>query len=118
VVGLPVGAGLTGPVPGLTGGIGMGGLDDGFLSDAGVAVSNAGGAGSVPFAGVLQSMVKETAKLDQKASDAVTGLLNGSGVEVHDAMIATQKATMAFELALQVRNKAVGAYQQMMGMQF
>jgi flagellar hook-basal body complex protein FliE len=25
---------------------------------------------------------------------------------------------MAFELALQVRNKAVGAYQQMMGMQF
>jgi flagellar hook-basal body complex protein FliE len=48
----------------------------------------------------------------------VTGLLNGSGVEVHDAMIATQKADMAFELALQVRNKAVGAYQQMMGMQF
>jgi flagellar hook-basal body complex protein FliE len=63
-------------------------------------------------------MVKETAKLDQKAGEAVTGLLNGSGVEVHDAMIATQKANMAFELALQVRNKAVGAYQQMMGMQF
>ena len=96
----------------------MGGLDDGFLSDAGVAASNAGGAGSVPFAGLLQSMVKETAKLDQKASEAVTGLLNGSGVEVHDAMIATQKANLAFELALQVRNKAVGAYQQMMGMQF
>jgi len=38
----------------------------------------------------------------------VTGYLNGSGVEVHDAMIATQKADMAFELALQVRNKAVG----------
>jgi flagellar hook-basal body complex protein FliE len=48
----------------------------------------------------------------------VTGLLNGSGSEVHDAMIASQKASMAFELALQVRNKAVGAYQQMMGMQF
>ncbi len=41
-------------------GFSMGGLDDGFLSDAGVAASNAGGAGSVPFAGVLQSMVKET----------------------------------------------------------
>jgi flagellar hook-basal body complex protein FliE len=102
----------------LTGGFGMGGLDDGFLSDAGVASLNGGGVGSVPFAGVLQSMVKETTALDQKASDAVTGLLNGSGVEVHDAMIASQKASMAFELALQVRNKAVGAYQQMMGMQF
>jgi flagellar hook-basal body complex protein FliE len=67
---------------------------------------------------MLQSMVKETAVLDQKASSAVTGLLNGSGGEVHEALIAGQKASMAFELALQVRNKAVGAYQQMMGMQF
>ncbi len=95
-----------------------GGIDDGFLSDAGVTTSNTGGAGSVPFAGVLQSMLKETNALGQKASTAVTGLLNGSGVEVHDALIAGQKASMAFELALQVRNKAVGAYQQMMGMQF
>ena len=92
-------------------------VDDGFLSDAGVAASN-GGAAGMPFAGMLQSMVKQTSLLDQKASQAVTGLLNGSGVEIHDAMIATQKADMAFELALQVRNKAVGAYQQMMGMQF
>jgi flagellar hook-basal body complex protein FliE len=109
--------GLAGVSPVMSG-INIGSLDDGFLSDAGVAASNAGGVGGVPFAGVLQSMVKETSALDQKASDAVTGLLNGSGVEVHDAMIASQKASMAFELALQVRNKAVGAYQQMMGMQF
>jgi flagellar hook-basal body complex protein FliE len=33
-------------------------------------------------------------------------------------MIATQKASMAFELALSVRNKAVAAYQQVIGMQF
>ena len=111
MVGLPVG-------PAAMSGIGIGGLDDGFLSDAGVAASNAGGAGNVPFAGVLQSMVKQTEELDKRAGEAVTGLLNGSGVEVHDALIAGQKANMAFELALQVRNKAVGAYQQMMGMQF
>ena len=63
-------------------------------------------------------MVEQTSALDQKADEAVTGLLSGRGVEVHDAVIATQKADMAFELALQVRNKAVGAYQQMMQMQF
>jgi flagellar hook-basal body complex protein FliE len=93
-------------------------VDDGFLSDVGVAASNTGGTAGVPFAGMLQSMVQQTSALDQKASAAVTGLLNGSGVEIHDAMIATQKADLAFELALQIRNKAVGAYQQMMGMQF
>jgi len=71
-----------------------------------------------PFAGVFQSLVQQTSALDRSASQAVTGLLTGQGVEIHDAMIATQKADMAFELALEVRNKAVGAYQQMMNMQF
>jgi flagellar hook-basal body complex protein FliE len=76
------------------------------------------GAGQVPFGGVFQSMVNESNELDAKAEQATTGLLNGSGVEVHDVMIATQKASMAFELGLQMRNKAVAAYQQMMNMQF
>ena len=105
-------------VSGAWGGLGAGSVTDGFLSDAGVAATSAGSAAGVPFAGMLQTMIQQTSVLNQKASQAVTGLLNGSGVEIHDAMIATQKADMAFELALQVRNKAVGAYQQMMGMQF
>lgn len=88
---------------------------DGFINTATNAAANSG---AVPFAGMFQTMVQQTSALDKKASDAVTGLLTGNGVEIHDAMIATQKADMAFELALQVRNKAVGAYQQMMGMQF
>ena len=71
-----------------------------------------------PFENMFRSMVDQTSTLEQKASDAVTGLMNGSGVELHDAMIATQKADMSFELALQVRNKAVAAYQQLMNMQF
>jgi flagellar hook-basal body complex protein FliE len=108
---------LTG-VSGVLGGLGVGSATDGFLSGAGAAATGAGSAAGVPFAGMLQTMIQQTSVLDQKASQAVTGLLNGSGVEIHDAMIATQKADMAFELALQVRNKAVGAYQQMMGMQF
>ncbi len=78
----------------------------------------AGGSSAVPFADVLQEMATQTAALDQQASAAVGGVMDGSGVEIHDAMIAVQKSNMAFELALQVRNKAVGAYQQMLSMQF
>ena len=85
---------------------------------SGAKTEDAGSSNATPFAGVLKTMVEQTSELDRKASDAVTGLLNGKGVEIHDAMIATQKADMAFELSLQVRNKAVAAYQQMMGMQF
>ena len=98
-------------------GSGMWGVTSGAALTAATAGASGASAGA-PFAGMFRSMVEQTSALDQKASDAVTGLLNGQGVEIHDAMIATQKADMAFELALQVRNKAVGAYQQMLSMQF
>jgi flagellar hook-basal body complex protein FliE len=100
------------------------GLVSGLSSAIGAATGGASaalpgqGAGGTPFSGVLESMIGETSALDAKASQAVTGLMSGQGVDIHDAMIATEKSDMAFELALQVRNKAVGAYQQMMGMQF
>jgi flagellar hook-basal body complex protein FliE len=77
-----------------------------------------GATSPVPFSSLLESMVEQSKTLDTQATNTVTGLLNGQGVEIHDAMIATQKASLAFELALQVRNKAVAAYQQMSGMQF
>ncbi len=73
---------------------------------------------ATPFAGVFKTLVNQTQTLGKQAQDAVTGLLSGEGVEIHDVMIAQQKASASFDLALQVRNKAVAAYQQLMGMQF
>lgn len=73
---------------------------------------------SVGFGDAFRNAVTGIDGLEQRATTAVEGLLQGNGVDVHEAMIATQKADMAFELALAVRNKAVAAYQQVMGMQF
>jgi flagellar hook-basal body complex protein FliE len=73
---------------------------------------------SSPFADLITDAVGQVTQLEQQAQTAVTGLMTGSGVDVHQAMIATQKADMAFELVLAVRNKAVQAYQSVMGMQF
>lgn len=70
------------------------------------------------FAGAFQDAISKLQKLDSDASEKVTGLLSGDGTDIHTAMIATQKASLAFEAVLAVRNKAVGAYQQLMGMQF
>lgn len=82
------------------------------------AISNSGGTGPVPFADLLTDAVGQVNRLEQQAQTAVAGLMTGTGVDVHTAMIATQKASMVFELALAVRNKAVAAYQQVIGMQF
>jgi flagellar hook-basal body complex protein FliE len=73
---------------------------------------------SSPFSDLFSDAVGDVSRLENEAQKAVEGLMTGSGVDVHQAMIATQKASMAFELSLAVRNKAVQAYQQLMGMQF
>jgi flagellar hook-basal body complex protein FliE len=73
---------------------------------------------ATPFSGLLTDAIGQAGKLQDQADAAVTGLMSGSGVDVHTAMIATEKASMAFELSLAVRNKAVQAYQQVMSMQF
>jgi flagellar hook-basal body complex protein FliE len=71
-----------------------------------------------PFSDLLTDAVGQVNELEAEAHSAVSGLMTGSGVDVHQAMIATEKASMSFELALAVRNKAVQAYQQVIGMQF
>ncbi len=97
---------------------GVGGVLGGSAAPIVAPAAPNAGAGGEPFGGIFKSLVEDTSELSKKAETAVSGLLSGSGVDVHEAMIATQKADVAFELALQVRNKAVGAYQTMMGMQF
>lgn len=83
-----------------------------LASPAGLATSAA------PFSDLLTDAVGQVNQLEDQARTAVDGLMTGAGVDVHQAMIATQKASMAFELTLAVRNKAVQAYEQVIGMQF
>ncbi len=92
---------------------------------AGSIWSGSNGAGSAanktpatPFGELLTDAVGQVNQLQDQAQASVSGLMTGAGVDVHQAMIATQKASMAFELSLAVRNKAVQAYQQVMSMQF
>jgi flagellar hook-basal body complex protein FliE len=65
------------------------------------------------FAQAIQSV--ESA--GQSASASVERFLSGEGEELHTAFLATQKAELSFELFMQVRNKVVGAYQEIMRMQ-
>jgi flagellar hook-basal body complex protein FliE len=92
---------------------GLGEIGTGSLKHAARA-----GNGEQPFSDLLGDAVGEVSRLEDAAQNAVAGLMTGSGVDVHQAMIATEKASMAFELSLAVRNKAIQAYQQVMSMQF
>jgi len=73
---------------------------------------------SAPFAALMRNAMQQVNALESKATQAVDGLMAGNGTDIHAAMIATQKADLAFEMALAFRNKAVSAYQQLMSTQF
>jgi flagellar hook-basal body complex protein FliE len=66
------------------------------------------------FQGVLNSAINGVEGLGQDASQKVQSFLSGEGEEIHSVAIAIQKADAAFDLGLQVRNKIVSAYQEIM----
>jgi flagellar hook-basal body complex protein FliE len=66
------------------------------------------------FQGVLNNVIDGIDGLSQDASQKVQSFLSGEGEEIHSVAIAIQKADAAFDLGLQVRNKVVSAYQEIM----
>ncbi len=55
--------------------------------------------------------------LQADADSSINKLAAGQPVELHEAMLATEKASIAFQFAVQVRNKVIEAYQEVMRMQ-
>ena len=82
-------------------------------SQGGASSQPAPGAGG--FAGALQNLLETVDSTAGDANKAVAGMIQGTG-DVHDAMIALQRAQSALELTIQIRNKVVQAYQDIMRM--
>jgi len=89
-----------------------------FSSKLSSAASSSKSRSDSQFGDLFRETVEGVGNLEQNARVAIQGLMNGSGVDVHQALIASEKATEAFELALAMRNKAVQCYQAVMSMQF
>jgi flagellar hook-basal body complex protein FliE len=66
---------------------------------------------------VLGNMVNEVSQKQAAASDAVTGLLSGQNVPLHQAMISMEEASVSFQMMVEVRNKLIDSYQELMRMQ-
>lgn len=73
--------------------------------------------GSGEFQKVLEGTINTLQSLQNDADTSVQKFLTGENEELHTTVLATQRAEMAFELGLQVRNKVVSAYQEIMKMQ-
>ncbi len=77
----------------------------------------AGAVQSSGFGDVLNQFVGEVNEKQLASSQAVNDLLSGKDVPLHQAMIAMQEAGVAFQLMVEVRNKLLQGYQDLMRMQ-
>lgn len=69
------------------------------------------------FGDLLTEMVRRTDE-SQKVSTRTTGaLLSGQNVPVHQVMVASEEAAVSFQLMLEVRNRLLEGYQELMRMQ-
>ncbi len=69
------------------------------------------------FHKVLEGTIQNLESLNKTATDSAQKFLTGQNEELHTTILAAQRASLAFELGLQVRNKVVDAYQEVMRMQ-
>jgi len=92
-------------------------------ASAGVGGASTSGASGVTgdsgsgldFGATLNKLVSAVDSSDAQANQATLSMIDGSA-DVHDAMIALQRADMTFQLTVQIRNKLVNAYQDIMRM--
>ena len=69
------------------------------------------------FGSMLARSLNEVNQLHADANEAVENLAAGKQKDIHQTMIALEKADVAFQLLMQVRNKIISAYETIMRMQ-
>jgi len=82
-----------------------------------IPVSPDAGASGGEFQKALSSAARDVEAFGNRADASVESFLAGNGEELHSMILSTQQASLAFDLFMQVRNKVVNAYQEVMKMQ-
>ena len=70
------------------------------------------------FGDVLKNAISQVSGLQGSADQQVNTLMQGGNADMSKVMISVEKADVAFQLMMQVRNKIVSAYQDIEKMQF
>ncbi len=69
------------------------------------------------FGDALKDATKQVSQMENKANEMAQKVASGDIQDLHNAMIEMNKASTALELTVQVRNKVIEAYQEIMRMQ-
>ena len=85
---------------------------------AGIAGRNniGGGATQKSFSTFLEAQLNDVNRAQKEGDEAVADMVTGRSHNIHEMMIALDRADVSFRMMTKVRNKAVEAYQEIMRM--
>lgn len=88
-------------------------------NDASVSSSDGSNAqnGSVDFSSILKEKLDDVNSQQVAANNTTNQFIEGKDVDIHQVMLSTSEAQMSLNMAVQVRNKIVEAYQELNKMQ-
>ena len=66
------------------------------------------------FGDVLKDAISTVNDLQKQSDQSIQNLISGENKDIHSTLIAVQKADLSFQTMMQVRNKIVAAYQEIM----
>jgi flagellar hook-basal body complex protein FliE len=69
------------------------------------------------FGDTLNQAIADVNGLQQQAGKAVEKMVAGEATDLHEVMIAVQKARTSFDLLMEIRNKTIDVYREIMRMQ-
>jgi flagellar hook-basal body complex protein FliE len=69
------------------------------------------------FSELLASSITEVNGLQKEANTAIQNLVTGKSKNLHETMLAVEKAEIAFKTMNQIRSKVIDAYKEVMRMQ-
>jgi flagellar hook-basal body complex protein FliE len=69
------------------------------------------------FDETLTQAVRDVNSLQGEASNAVQRMVRGEETDIHNVMIAVEKAKTSFDLLMEIRNKTIETYREIMRMQ-
>jgi flagellar hook-basal body complex protein FliE len=80
-------------------------------------VGGAGRPAAPGFGAAIERGLNQVSQLEHNTDAVTQSVATGGGAQIHDLMIASTKAQLGVDLLVQVRNKAVEAYQEIMRLQ-
>jgi flagellar hook-basal body complex protein FliE len=86
---------------------------DNFAVDEGAKTQKA----APSFSEILKESIEKVAELEKDATEQTEKLVKMENQDVHNTMISVQKADLSFQMMMQIRNKIIDAYQEIMKMQ-